>query len=356
VTLVIQLLILAFLLLAVPVFVGGCFAHVDRTRGNLLFRWVSGQFLLWAGFQLICVPLIIRGREFGDLVAVFWVYMGALALLAIAQKIRHWRGKRAVSIIRGFDKGRGVLTVVLWVVFWVILLLQLVQAVRLSYADGDDAYYVAVSSITQNADTMYRKLPYTGGETELDIRHSLAPFPIWIAFLARVSGMPAVTVAQVVLPVVLIAMSYAIFYLLGVRLCGEKANRLPLFMIFTELLVLFGDNSFYTVENFMIARSRQGKAALGSIVIPFLLLLLMILMKKLQEGERIPIRLYLLFGAVATAGCLCSTMGALLLCMMVGIAGLLGAVCYKRLRFLLPLAAGCIPCVCYALIYLLAAE
>ena len=120
--------------------------------------------------------------------------------------------------------------------------------------------------------------------------------------------------------------------------------------------MLFGDYSFYTMENFMIARSRQGKAALGSIVIPFLLLLLLIWLKKLQEGEKVPMRLYLLFAAGATTGCLCSTLGALLLCMMLGIVGLLGAVCYRRLRSLFPLAVCCIPCVCYALLYLMAAD
>ncbi len=353
-----QVLILAFVLLVVPIFAGGCVSRVDGMQGNLVFRWIGGQFLLWAGFQVICVPLILKEREFGELVNFFWLYMVALALLAAARQIRRWRGKvkAGVSRIEGFVGRKSLGEMILWAVFWGVLLFQLVQAVRLAYADGDDAYYVAVSAITQDAETMYRKLPYTGGETGLDVRHSLAPFPMWLAFLAKVSGMPAVTVAHVVLPVVLISMGYAVFYLLGVRLFPDKRSRLPIYLIFVELLVLFGDYSFYTMENFMIARSRQGKAALGSIVIPFLLLLLLIWLKKLQEGEKVPMRLYLLFAAGATTGCLCSTLGALLLCMMLGIVGLLGAVCYRRLRSLFPLAVCCIPCVCYALLYLMAAD
>jgi len=343
---VMQLLILALLLLVIPVFVGIIF------EGPVLFRWVGGQFLLWAGFQVICVPLILREREFSDLVRMFTAYMAALMLLAAARGIRRMTEKMSFSLPRWRGRAGQGSEAVLWAVFGGLLLFQLVQAVRLAYADGDDAYYVAISAITQDADTMYRKLPYTGGETMLDLRHGLAPFPIWISFLARISGLRAVTAAQVVLPVVLISMSYAIFYLLGVRLFPEGRGRLPLFLIFVELLVLFGDYSFYTVENFMVARSRQGKAALGSIVIPFLFLILLDLMRDLQEKRRIPLHRYLLLGSAAATGCLCSTLGALLLCMGMGIAGLLGGICYRRYRFLFPLAACCIPCVCYAVLYL----
>ena len=102
----------------------------------------------------------------------------------------------------------------------------------------------------------------------------------------------------------------------------------------------------------MIARSRQGKAALGSIVIPFLIFLFLILFGRFEQGARIPARLYLLFGAAAVTACLCSTLGALLICMMVGIAGGLGAICYRRFGCLISLAVCCMPCICYAMLYL----
>ncbi len=351
-----QILILGVLLIGVPVLAGGIFVGVDSRRGNMGFRWISGQFLLWAGFQLISVPLILKEGTFGKLVAAYWIYIAALFLLAIAQGIRYVQHRRSPSETGRKVHGKEWAELFLWLIFAGLLLFQLIQAVRLAYADGDDAYYVAISAITQDSDTMYLRIPYTGETTTLNYRHSLAPFPIWIAFLARVSGMPAVTVAQVVLPVVFISMSYAIFYLLGVRLFGEKKGQLPLFLIFTELLVLFGDYSFYTAENFMIARSRQGKSALGNIVIPFLFLLLMILLKKFQEKERVDARLYLLLGAVAVTGCLCSTLGALLICMAVGTAGVLAAFCYKRFISLVPLAISCMPCLCYALLYLILSD
>ena len=102
----------------------------------------------------------------------------------------------------------------------------------------------------------------------------------------------------------------------------------------------------------MIARSRQGKAALGSIVIPFILYLLFVMLQKLQEKEKISPAFYLMLLAATITGCLCSTLGALLICMLIGVTGVVCAICYRERRILLPMAACCIPCVCYALLYL----
>lgn len=308
----VQILILAALLLFLPACAGSIFAYVDRRHGNFLFQWLGGQFLLWAGFQIICVPFILRERTFSQMTVFYWGYIAVLLLFAAVAAVKRRAGKAwAFPSIREVGRKRPLSDIALWAVFWGLLLFQLIQAVRLAYADGDDAYYVAISAITQESDTMYQKLPYAGGTTLLDGRHGLAPFPIWISFLARTSGMHAAMVAHVILPLVLIAMTYGIFYLAGVRFFPEKEGKRPLFLIFTELLVIFGDYSYYTVENFMIARSRQGKAALGSIVIPFLILLLIMLLKKLQDNKQIPGFLYLLLGAVMVTGCLCSTLGAL---------------------------------------------
>ena len=54
-----------------------------------------------------------------------------------------------------------------------------------------------------------------------------------------------------------------------------------------------------------------------------------------------------------TTGCLCSTLGALLVCMLIGVTGLCAAVCYKKWKFLFPMAACCVPCVVYAGLYLI---
>lgn len=60
---ILQILILLLILLVLPVLVGSIFADVDKKNFQLPFRWVSGQLCLWAGFQLICVPMILLPKE-----------------------------------------------------------------------------------------------------------------------------------------------------------------------------------------------------------------------------------------------------------------------------------------------------
>lgn len=354
---VVQLLVLALFLLVIPVMVGSLFPYW-KGDGGLVFRWVGGQFLLWAGFQLISVPLILKQQSFRRMVWLFLGYTAVMVVAAAAGEVR--RRKKGIGFPgltgsrgnKGGKRGQGTL---LWLVFWGLLLFQLVQAVRLVYEDSDDAYYVAVASIAEKSDTMFRVLPYTGGATLLDARHGLAPFSIWMAFLARVSGMQPVILAQTVLPVALIAMAYGIYYLFSVLLFPEKGGQQPFFLVFAEILVLFGNYSVYTAEVFLIGRSRQGKASLGSIVFPFVLLISLMLLKKLQEREKVPAGFYLLLAAAAAAGCLCSTMGAMLTCIMIGIVGLLTAVFYHQWRVMLLLAVCCIPCIVYGFLYLILA-
>jgi hypothetical protein len=293
---------------------------------------------------------VLRELSFRYVVYGFAGFSLALALAGLLLSIR---GSRRCTVEMCSKKREWTRTeVIFWVIAGGLLLFQMVQAVRLAYGDGDDAYYVAVSSITENAETMYRKLPYTGGSTDVDVRHGLAPFPIWIAYLARVSGVRTVSAAHIAVPLMLIPMTYAIYYLLGRRLLKEREKLLPLFLCFVELLVLFGDYSFYTVENFMLARSRQGKAALGSIIIPMLFLLLLLLLEKMQEKKKCSAGFWILLVCVLTAGCLCSTMGAFLLCLLLAVTGLCAAVCYRNWRVLVPLALCCLPCVYYAVLYI----
>lgn len=345
-------ILLAVILLVVPVIVGSVFSDVDKYAPKLPGMWIKGQMLLWTGFYIITVPLILAEARFGKVVLLFTGYMATLILAAVVLFV--FRKKRirisaGMEIVRQEEKKKSY---ILWVVFWLVLLAQLVAAVVLAYADGDDAFYVATATITEESDTMYRILPYTGGTTGLSARYSLAPFPIWIAYLARVTGMRAVMISHIVMPLFSITMAYGVYYLLGSRLFKKHKERIPLFLIFTEILVLFGDYSMYTPERFLLARSRQGKATLSAIVIPFLFYLLLVLVEKMEGKLRVTVAYWGLLMCGLISACLCSPLGAVLACILTGVTGVCAAVCYGNRKILLPLVLCCIPCVAVFLLYL----
>jgi hypothetical protein len=348
-----SVLILSGLLILLPCVAGGIFYNRKEQEHmgwplTLVETLIQGHLLLWAVFQLVSVPFILKERPFTQVVFVYVAFAGLLFLVGLIcwiMKVFPLR-ENPESI-----RPKEYLTKVLWLAFWGLLIFQIIQVFTMTYQDGDDAYYVVIASLTEESNTMYRKLPYTGGGTQLDLRHGLAPFPIWIAFLARVSGIRTVTAAHVAVPAVLIPMTYGVFALIGRQLFSGKKVHLPLFLILTEVLVLFSDYSISSPENFLIARTRQGKATLGNLVFPFLISLLLLLLKRLDQGEKINRRMWILICASVLTGCLCSTMGALLCGLLLGAAGLLGGICYRKWKFLLPMALCCLPALCYGILY-----
>ena len=353
---IVQIFLLTVLVTVVPMAVGGIFVDVDYRAVNLPFRWISGQICLWAGFQIICVPLVMSEKKGGfvDVILLFSVYTVAMFLFSVSIGIR--RKLKAIPHERLLGRSGekwDFLSFFMWALVFGLLAVQLFLAVFLCYEEGDDAFYVAVASITSKSGTMYQILPYTGGTTGLDARHGLAPFPVWVAMLSKVTGIEAVTVAKVILPVILIIMSYSIFYLIGRELFSDSHRLLPVFMIAIELLVIFGGQSVYTAENFLLVRTAQGKAVLANIVIPFLFLLLLGLMGKLENREKISIKHWILFGLTMLAGCLCSTLGALLTCILPGVVGVCGAVSYRNWKVLAAMGICCILPAGMALLYLM---
>lgn len=346
-------LILCIWLAGIPLLTGAIPAFfLEHRKCSLSFMWVSGYMISWALFQLEAVPLVLLqiAQGFAVLVKIFGLSSLALAAGGAFLLIRSRKSGARLSLVRGEESGNRT-NRIYWGIFLALAALQLVLAVAMNYGDGDDAYYVAVSTLTESSNTMYRLMPYSMGATGMDLRHGLAPFPVWIAFLARISGLPTVSVAHVALPLFLISTTYVIFYRIGGLLFAKKREKLPLFLSFTALLTIFGNYSLYTVENFMLARSRQGKAALGSIVIPMVFLLFLMILDRTEKRQRIPRILWLLLGATVTASCLCTTLGTVLMCVLLGVTGLCSALTYRKLGLAVRTALCCVPALAYAVLY-----
>lgn len=155
-----------------------------------------------------------------------------------------------------------------WILFFLLLIWQLYKAFTVASFDGDDAEYVAQSLVTQQSETMYLIMPYTGGTTSLDIRHSLAVLPVWVAFIGRRTGIHTTILAHSILPFVLIPLTYIVYYEIGKHLLKKKGEYLPAFMVIMALLQIFGNVSIFTNETFFLTRTWQGKSVAANFVIP----------------------------------------------------------------------------------------
>ena len=335
------------------------------------FSLCLGYILMWAVFQAEAVPLVLKRGRFWQVELIFEAFCLTLTIAGAILFVLHWKsGRRGNSLIRwkealkGMKSRTGLFVLFLWGAFAASLLFQVVQAYRLAYADGDDAYYIPISTAANLGGSMYAIDPYTGMPTLMDMRHGLAPFPLWISFIASKCGINAAVAAHSLIPLVLLPVTYVLYLEIGKLLCRdvlsgkesrERADRrvlLPVFMIFVALLQIFGNYSIYPASTFLLTRTRQGKAALGNVILPFFLLLLYKIAEEVKAQGRAGIRNVLWLMAAMTAGCLCSTMAGFLCGMLVMMTVVLLFILYRRPHILWQGLLGCVPGVVYALLYL----
>lgn len=361
---------LLFWLAVVPFCIGLIPANfISAEKRSPGFVMLSGYFGMWAVFEISAVPAVlwVEYENFKTASAAFTV----LAILCSILGIYLWYRNRAsgekslLGVRLGNDtnvtKRAGLKSLfksmlragrIEWLLFLALLGFQLYKAVAYASFDGDDAYYVVESLIAQEADVMYRILPMTGGSTGLDVRHALAVFPMWVAFVSVRAGIHATIVSHVVMPLVLIPLTYVLYYEIGrVLFTKEPQGNLPVFLIIMALFQIFGNVSIYTTETFFLTRTWQGKAVAGSLVIPAVLWLFLLLCggeRKEKEDRR---GLWLLFVCVQMTTGICSSIAVFLVSVLTALTAFVLAFVRRDLKLPLKFGAACIPNVVYMAVY-----
>ena len=293
----------------------------------LLKSYLFGMVLYLAIFQMIIITNMFTVNNFFQVCTIFSYVSIALAVVGVISSVAFVVRKEMKNLVQEgmcitkVAREKKVENLVLWILFAGIVLFQLIQAVRLTFPDGDDAYYVGTASYGANMPQMYSRIPYTGATTEFDTRHCLAPFPYFIAFLGRLSGVGVSVIAHSILPLFFILFAYGIYYLIAREVCRE-AREVSLFMLIVSVLFMFGNYSVYSMETFMMTRIRQGKASLGSFVLPLGFYLLLIFAKNIEKNRQDKIAAILLLACNGLVGALLTTMGNFIYPCMVVVGGL----------------------------------
>ena len=263
----------------------------------------AGYLFMMFSFEIVCVPVILftHGSNFRY---VCFIYTPVLILLSVWGIIRGRRSGLGADIAGSFKQVYGLLpgksssqtgfrepgyegniieSVIIWAIVIIVTVVMLVLMERSVIFDGDDAYYVAQSLAAWKNGTMYSVNPYNGRAAALDMRHAMAVFPMWIAYVGKMSGIHTTILCHSVLPLVLIPLALLVFGDMGYLLLDGK-RLLPYYMLFITVMLMFGRVSIYTAETFLISRTWQGKAVTAGIMIPMTFLALM-LVYRANGGE-----------------------------------------------------------------------
>lgn len=327
---------------------------IDKENRSIGISYIFGFLTLLAAFQLLAVPIVFTDSwGFGKIVKIFTVIITVFTGLGIIQSLHLWRAEGNIFRQKKWFSKDKKLEMIQWSIVLALIFFQLFMAVTHASFDGDDAYYVVQSVITDETDTLYSVSPYTGWSTDLDMRHSMAVFPIWIAYIARMTGIHATIISHTVLPVILIPLTYLIYYEIGRKLFKEKKEQLPSYMIIVNMLHIFGNVSIYNNATFLLMRTWQGKSMLANVIIPgiFMILLWLFDGEPEKRGRRGGFWLFLCILNIVAA--MMSTASVFLNTFLLVVMAVVFGIQEKNIKILFQMLGCCIPCVVYALLYVL---
>lgn len=304
---------------------------------------LTGWFVMFALFEVLCVPAAFLRISFSRVCLIF---AGIILILTIASLII--KRKRAGSCLKNFWKEL-THTPFLGYVALGLIAVQIGMYVVGMATDADDAMYVAAAETALHTDGIFSYSCYSGRFTSvLPKRYVLSPFPIFLAFLSRMTGFHPTVMAHTVLPVFLVTGCYFVYRLWGRRLFGGDRKSESLFLIFVSLVHMFSYYTVYTQGTFLLIRIWQGKAVLAAVLLPALFYY----GRMYFEEETIGILKWLRMLCLMTSCCLVSSMGIMLAPIMLGLVALVCGLPGWRWKRIGTVFLSCLPSMILALIYL----
>ena len=357
---VLQILSLILWLLIVPFCMGLLILPLlkkeQRTSGGAL---IAGYILVFTFLELVGIPVVLLAVYHG-FTTFMKIYTPILLLCAAAGIYVTLRGqKRGYEL--AFLKGSGDIKSswsrikleekIMLVLFLLLVAFQMYMAFTTASFDGDDAYYGVQALMAQQFDTLYRINPYNGRSAPVDVRHALALFPVWEAYIGSMSGVHATIICHSVVPLMLIPLTYVLYYQIGKALLKNHESQLPMFMILMGLWQMFGNISVYTTETFFLTRTWQGKSVAANFMIPAVIWIFLKLFGNTEKKDERG--LWLLLTALNLAGGASSSLAILLTCLMTVGFGFLFALREKKFSILVKSGFACVGGGAYVLLYLL---
>lgn len=362
----IQIMAFVFWLLVIPFCIGMVpskfIASKRRNPGVVL---LAGYLLMWAVFEVITIPAVIWIQYNNFLFVLRWFMAAAILLAAVGLMLRYrdWKNKKApwfnFSGLRLSELSTEAK--VEWLIFLALVGFQLYMSVTRTSFDGDDAYYVVQSLMAQQSNAMYKNLPYTGRSSSLDVRHALAVFPMWIAFVAVKAEMHVTVVSHVVMPLLLIPLSYFVYYEIAKVLFASPKDgsssvfykeNIPVFMIIMAMFQMFGNVSIYTNETFFLTRTWQGKAVTASLVIPLMFLVILWLYDGEYKRQRQDRGIWVMLVCLNMTAGVCSSLAVFIVAILLAVTALCLMVVERDWKIPLKLGLTCIPNLFYVILYL----
>ncbi len=320
------------------------FAKVFKIKTtSIIESLVFGVVVFYALFQIVAVPLIFLRMPF-FILNVIWLVVTVLMVVYTFVLYRNYK-ERVVIIKEEYLQNKDKL---FFLVFGLVAF-QLLLTCALGYNDTDTAYFNGNIATTLQENTMFLHDPYTGRPLEeIDMRHAISAYTMACAVFSSWLNMPVLWQMQIALPLCMTLVGYMVYYLIGKHIFGKNIKAVYIFLSIVSLVYLWGFYSGYSATVFFIGRTAQGKALLGGIIIPLMLLLFLRIYSNPKKNTNY---IYLLLLNI-TAVCFSGTSLFIMLAAC-GIFSLILTIAKRQLLLFIKIVICMLPSVIFGLIYYL---
>lgn len=274
---------------------------LDKEKNNLILAFVIGYLIEFAICQLFAVPLIFMKASFKILL---YIYIGINLILSIVSIYLNMKRLKEVFVnnLESLKKMPKLLPLVVIILVGI----QVYVLVGYMHLDDDDAFYVGTAVTSVQTNTIYKYSPTTGSEAgeHLDLRYKLGPFPMYYAIMAEIINIHPTIFAHTIMPIVFLPLAYMVIGLLAKYLFNNNKEQIMLFLIFINIMSIWGNYSIRNTFSFLLFRIWQGKSILANIIIPGVWLFYLI-----GKEENFKLINYIMMFILILAGCLTTTMG-----------------------------------------------
>lgn len=333
-----KILVIVLLLVVLPLLLGELVTYRDTSEivRPIQVRYIMGLFLSLSLFWLLCVPMTLWEESFTLLTVIYSCVLAVLSIIAVwiycrKRKLKAGLGNVRSMLPRGWE----------WAYSLMFLILLGIQLYHAAFYDAtvwthDDSDYVVQSMNALSTDHMYMHSTTNGAEMGFVYKRVLNSWPIYIAYLAKVSGFHVTTIAHTVIPVFFLLIAYAVYSYMSERLFEKREDRL-IFLAVLSAVFVFGLYSQYSLTLRLLATLWQGKAVLSAIVVPFLFAFLPAVYEQKNSPRTVG---YVLL--ISMTACSLTMMGSGMVLIIYPAMWLVLALCRRRWTGIVYCIAGCV--------------
>ena len=314
-------------------------ALFESISAKCIYSYVMGFFVMLALFELVFFPAAMLNLTLTSAAVIYSI----LILLSAGGALwvcKPWNLRN--FIVRKPCTAPNRWEYFYFVLFLILLMIQLYYAVFYSRTYMADDGYVVFSTSALATDFIFLGHPYTGLYQVHDYRwlyRVIQTFNYFPAYLSWVSRVHPTIIAHTVLYVEVTLLAYGTYYVMAHQLFRTNENRY-MFLCFTATLFIYGYHSHYSLTFRLLGPNNEGKAVLAVVLAPFMMIIMQDILKL---GYRKTYGIQLMILSIAA----CSlTMGGIYTMAAILIVCVFFAICKSRslqpVRYLL--WGGSIPC------------